>query len=274
MGTIGTSVAADLIIHDMHVVAVDMDDDALSLAKSAVKEAVRFAPMLDARLRGKANSKQLENIEYTTCLEDIKECDFVIENVSENWELKKGVYLRLDDICQKDVVIGANTSCLSISRIGSLTKRPDKIVGMHFMNPSYLKPVIEVMKGYHTSDECLQKVKEFLGLIDKTSIIVDDFPGFVSNRISHLFMNEAAFAVQDQVAKPEDIDSIFRDCFGHKMGPLETADLIGLDTVVDSLAVLYESYQDPKFRCCPILRKMVDAGVLGKKTGKGFYDYS
>ncbi|MCH6257191.1 3-hydroxyacyl-CoA dehydrogenase family protein [Puniceicoccaceae bacterium K14] len=274
VGTIGSSVVADLVIHGFKVIAVDVSDEALENAKGIIRDAVRFAPMLDPKLRGKANSKQLENIEYTTCLEDIHSCDFVIENVSEKWSIKEGVYGRLEEICSEDVIFGVNTSCLSITKIGGLTNRSANVIGMHFMNPSYLKPVIEVMRGFHTSDECVQRVDGFLTKMDKTSVVVNDFPGFVSNRVSHLFMNEAAFVVQDQVADPGQVDAIFRDCFGHKMGPLETADLIGLDTVVDSLEVLYETYQDSKFRCCPILKKMVEAGLLGKKSGKGFFDYS
>jgi 3-hydroxybutyryl-CoA dehydrogenase len=130
------------------------------------------------------------------------------------------------------------------------------------------------MRGFHTSDETIEKADQLLAQLSKKSIVVNDYPGFVSNRISHLFMNEAAYVVQDQVATPEQVDNIFKKCFGHTMGPLETADLIGLDTVMDSLRVLYESYEDSKFRCCPLLKKMVDAGLLGRKSGRGFYTYS
>lgn len=141
------------------------------------------------------------------------------------------------------------------------------------MNPVPLIHAVEVIKGYHTSKETIEETKDFLEKLGKEAIIVNDNPGFVSNRLSHIFMNEAAFVVQDQVADPVDVDNIFKKCYGHKMGPLETADLIGLDTVVKSLKVLYDTYQDPKFKCCPLLARMVDAGLLGKKSGKGFYDY-
>ncbi|WP_242655185.1 3-hydroxyacyl-CoA dehydrogenase family protein [Clostridium cellulovorans] len=167
-----------------------------------------------------------------------------------------------------------NTSCISITKIASLTKRPDKVIGTHFMNPVHIKTAVEAIKGFYTSEETIEKTKELLSKMGKEMIIVNDLPGFVSNRISHLFMNEAAFVVQDQVAAPAEVDAIFKKCYGHVMGPLETADLIGLDTVVDSLEVLYESYQDPKFKCCPLLKKMVDANLKGRKTGKGFYDYT
>ena len=141
------------------------------------------------------------------------------------------------------------------------------------MYPVYLKPTVEVIRGYHTSDDTLEILNQLLARINKEAIIVSDLPGFVSNRISHLFMNEAAFVLQDQVATAAEIDNIFKKCFGHKMGPLETADLIGLDTVMHSLDVLYESYHDQKFRCCPLLRKLVYAGLLGRKTARGFYEY-
>ena len=157
--------------------------------------------------------------------------------------------------------------------IASLTKRPTKVIGTHYMNPVPMKTTVETIRGFHTSDATIETTKQLLATMGKECILVNDYPGFVSNRISHLFMNEAAFVVQDQVASAQEVDDIFKQCYGHKMGPLETADLIGLDTVVNSLEVLYESYQDPKFRCCPLLRKMVDAGLLGVKSGEGFYTY-
>ena len=141
------------------------------------------------------------------------------------------------------------------------------------MNPVPLIEMVEVVKGYHTSEVIINIVKEFLKSLKKIPVVVNDFPGFVANRLSHLLMNEAAFLVQDKVASPKEIDIIFKKGYGHAMGPLETADLIGLDTVVNSLEILYNSYQDSKFRCCPLLRKMVDAGLLGKKSGEGFYTY-
>ncbi|MBV9791144.1 MAG: 3-hydroxyacyl-CoA dehydrogenase family protein [Chloroflexi bacterium] len=142
------------------------------------------------------------------------------------------------------------------------------------MNPVYLKTSIEMIRGFYTSEETIAAATAFLAQLNKDAILVNDYPGFVANRISHLYMNEAAFVVQDQVANPKEVDDIFKKCYGHTMGPLETADLIGLDTVVHSLDVLYQSYQDSKFRCCPLLRKMVHAGLLGVKSGKGFYDYA
>src|SRR6185436_18337484 len=168
---------------------------------------------------------------------------------------------------------GANTSCISITQIASVTRRPANIVGIHLMNPVHLKPTVEVIRGFHTSEGAMDTLLQLFSRLNKQAIVVEDLPGFVSNRISHLFMNEAAFVLQDNVASAEQIDLIFKKCFGHKMGPLETADLIGLDTVMLSLDVLHESFRDPKFRCCPLLRKLVHAGHLGRKTGRGFHAY-
>jgi len=172
-----------------------------------------------------------------------------------------------------NVCFGANTSCISITRIGAATKRPASVVGIHLMNPVHLMPTVEVIRGFHTSERAVEALLRLLSVLGKEAIVVEDMPGFVSNRISHLFMNEAAFVLQDHVASAGQIDMIFKKCFGHKMGPLETADLIGLDTVMRSLDVLYESFQDPKYRCCPLLRKLVHAGHLGRKSGRGFHVY-
>jgi len=215
----------------------------------------------------------LQRMALTTDLKDLACCDFIIENVTEDWDVKKRVYDNLDRVAPSEVCFGANTSCISITQIGSITQRPDNVVGIHFMNPVHLKPTVEVIRGFHTSDRAIDTLLRLFSRLNKEAIIVEDLPGFVSNRISHLFMNEAAFVLQDNVATAEKIDLIFKKCFGHKMGPLETADLIGLDTVMRSLDVLYESFHDPKYRCCPLLRKLVHARHLGRKTGKGFHVY-
>ncbi|HSD64479.1 MAG TPA: 3-hydroxyacyl-CoA dehydrogenase NAD-binding domain-containing protein [Ignavibacteriaceae bacterium] len=272
-GNIGIGVATDLILHNIKTVLIDVSGEILKKAKSEIEKNLRFAPLYLKNLK-KFNAEEIQGrLSLCTSIEKISDCEFIIENVTEDWDIKQKVYHQLNDLTPPDVCFGVNTSCISITKVGSITTKPDKVVGIHFMNPVYLKSTVEVIKGFHTSDETLNNVKLLFEQLDKSAIIVNDYPGFVSNRISHLFMNEAAFVLQDQVASAKDIDDIFKKCFGHKMGPLETADLIGLDTVMYSLDILYNSYGDPKFRCCPLLRKLVYAGNLGRKTGRGFYEY-
>lgn len=272
-GNIGVGVVTDLVVHGIDVVVVDVSEEILKRAQSEVLNNIRFAPLLSKTLPRVSKEQALARMTLTTRIADVAECDFVIENVTENWDIKKQVYQELDRTIRPEVCIGANTSCISITQIGSVTNRPANVVGVHLMNPVHLKPTVEVIRGFHTSDGAIDALLQLLGLLSKEAIVVEDLPGFVSNRISHLFMNEAAFVLQDQVATADKIDQIFKKCFGHKMGPLETADLIGLDTVVRSLDVLYESFQDSKYRVCPLMRKLVHAGHVGRKAGKGFYDY-
>ena len=272
-GNIGIGVASDLVLHGIDTVLVDISRDQLEKAKSEILKNIRFAPLLLKNSPRVSKEEVLKRLKLSIDINDLSDCEFIIENVTENWDIKEKVYRQLDKILAPDVCIGCNTSCISITKVGSVTNRPDKIVGIHLMNPVHLKPTVEVIRGFHTSEETLEKLNLLFKQLEKNSILVNDMPGFVSNRISHLFMNEAVFVLQDQVASPKDIDDIFKKCFGHTMGPLETADLIGLDTVMHSLDILFESYHDPKFRCCPLLRKMVYAGHLGRKTGKGFYEY-
>jgi 3-hydroxybutyryl-CoA dehydrogenase len=272
-GNIGTGVVTDLVLHGISAVVVDISEDILKRAQTEVLNNVRFAPLLSKTLPRITRDEALQRMVLTTDLKDVASCDFIIENVTEDWHVKKPVYENLDRVMPPEVCFGANTSCISITQIAGATRRPANVVGVHFMNPVHLKPTVEVIRGLHTSDRAVDGLLQLFSRLKKETIIVEDLPGFVSNRISHLFMNEAAFVLQDRVASAEKIDLIFRKCFGHKMGPLETADLIGLDTVMRSLDVLYESFQDPKYQCCPLLRELVHAGHLGRKTGKGFHDY-
>lgn len=273
-GTMGIGITVDLLLHGIQTVLVDISEQALEKAKREIVQTARFAPLLNKALPVVSEEQVCSLVIATTDLKHVEDCEFIVENIPEQWALKEPLYRQLDRICRPDVIFGVNTSAISITKVAGVTHRPDKVIGMHFMNPVYLKPSIEVIRGYHTSERTVNEAEALLAQLDKDAIVVNDLTGFVSNRISHLFMNEAAFVVADGVATAKQVDEIFKKCFGHKMGPLETADLIGLDTVMDSLNVLYQEYQDPKFRCSPYLKKMVEAGRLGRKVGAGFYDYT
>lgn len=272
-GSIGIGVVTDLVLHGISAVIVDISEGILERAQADVLKNIRVAPMFSKTLPRITKEEAVARMIPTTDLRGLATCDFVIENVTEDWQIKRQLYESLERVMPPQVCFGANTSCISITQIGSATKRPANVVGIHLMNPVHLKPTVEVIRGFHTSEQTIETLLQLFSRLSKEAIMVEDMPGFVSNRISHLFMNEAAFVLQDQVATADKIDAIFKKCFGHKMGPLETADLIGLDTVVRSLDVLFESFQDPKYRCCPLLRKLVHAGHLGRKSGRGFYVY-
>jgi len=272
-GVMGTGVACDLASYGYSVVLKDIDKIILDESVDNIKKDLKFYKMIKKEFKELTIGEILNKINFTLNSDEIKDADLIIENITEDWDKKKELYSELNKMCKANVVFAVNTSCISITQIAALVDNSQNVIGVHFMNPVPLKEIVETIKGYHTSEETIEFMKSFLKSINKTAVIVNDFPGFVANRLSHLFMNEAAFLVQDGVASPAQIDMIFKKGYGHKMGPLETADLIGLDTVVDSLEILYKSYQDSKFRCCPLLRKMVNAGLLGRKTGKGFYDY-
>ncbi|MEM8534765.1 MAG: 3-hydroxyacyl-CoA dehydrogenase NAD-binding domain-containing protein [Chloroflexota bacterium] len=273
-GVMGIGVAQNLIQTGHHVILVDTLDTILEQAYQEIKKNLRFHAMLQpqAHMVG-SNQEMLTRITSTTNYEMLTQVDLVIENVTEKWDIKKEVYTKLDSTCSDDCIFVVNTSAISITRVASLTNRPKQVVGMHFMNPVPMKSTVEVIKGYHTSDETMEMALSLLDSMDKKGIVVNDAPGFVSNRVLMLTINEAIFLVQDQTASPEDIDMIFKTCFGHAMGPLETADLIGLDTILFSIEVLYESFNDSKYRPCPLLKRMVDAGLHGRKNGRGFYNY-
>ncbi len=272
-GVMGSGVALNLSCHGYQVLLKDIDEKALCQAREKIASDVRMVKMMRRDLKDIDSESILQNIQFVLDYEAFGEVGFVVENVAEKWATKERVYQELNEVCTEDTIFCVNTSCISITKVAALLDHPDKVIGMHFMNPVPLKEMVEVIKGYHTSADTLDQSTQFLKSIRKLPVVVNDFPGFVANRLSHLFMNEAAFLIQDQVASPKAIDMIFKKGYGHAMGPLETADLIGLDTVVDSLEVLYTHYQDSKFRCCPLLKKMVDAGLLGKKSGQGFYQY-
>ena len=273
-GIMSSSIALDLACHDLTIILKDVDEERLKSAKDRIASGFRMAKMMKKAMKGISLDEILSKIRFTTAYDGFTDADLVIESVTEDWDTKQRVYRELRRECREDAVYATNTSCISVTRVAALLPKPDRVIGTHFMNPVPLKTLVEVIRGHHTSSETEDAVTNFLKGIEKKSVVVNDSTGFVANRLSHLFMNEAAFLVLENVALPKEIDLIFKEGYGHKMGPLETADLIGLDTVVQSLEVLYNSYQDPKFRCCPLLRKMVHAGLLGRKSGQGFYTYS
>jgi len=273
-GVMGTGVAQNLAQRGMQVQLIDTAEAILAKATTQIEQTLRFAGMMG---EGDADAEDSEvvmaRIQTSTDLATLAEVDFVVENTTEKWDIKAAVYPQLDAICRPEVVFAVNTSAISITRVGGVTQRPQQVVGMHFMNPVPLKPMVEVIRGHHTSDETIATAQQFLTQMGKEGVVVEDYPGFVSNRVLMLTVNEAIFLVQDGVSNAEDVDRIFVGCFGHKMGPLGTADLIGLDTILYSLDVLYESYNDPKFRPAPLLKKMVAAGLHGRKSGEGFFKY-
>jgi 3-hydroxybutyryl-CoA dehydrogenase len=272
-GVMGVGVAHSLAQTGHRVVLIDLEGTILDKAREQIRNNLRFqglfakdTPQVDA-------DDVLARIHGTTDYDRLCDADVVVENVSEQWAAKQSVYPRLDAVCPAHCIFAANTSAISITRLAALTQRPDRVIGMHFMNPVPMKKTVETIRGFHTSDDTIARSRKFLAQMGKDSILVNDSPGFVANRLSHLFMNEAANLVMENVGTARDIDDIFKKCYGHAMGPLETADLIGLDTVVDTLKVLFDDYQDSKFRCSPLLRRMVDAGLLGRKSGQGFHKY-
>jgi 3-hydroxybutyryl-CoA dehydrogenase len=217
--------------------------------------------------------KILSAITTSTNYQSLSDVDIVIENIPEIIDAKLELYDRIKDICSKDCLFLVNTSCIPILKISEHTNSPDRVIGVHFMNPVPMQKFAEVIRSKNTSTDTITFVEEFLKSVEIGCTVVKDSPGFVTNRLSHLFMNEAANLVMEGVAEPEQIDRIFTEGFHHEMGPLHTADLIGIDTVVNSIDVLYECYKDKKFECSPYLRQMVQEGRLGRKTNKGFFEY-
>lgn len=272
-GVMGIGVAQNLAETGHKVILVDIHEEQLTKARQAVRSNIRMNAFFRKNAVPEKTDVVMGRIVFTTDYEQLRESDFLIENVVEKPVVKEQVYARLNDVCREDCIFAANTSAISITRIASWTRRPDRVLGMHFMNPVPLKSMVEVIRGFHTSETTLSKARQLLAEMGKEGIVVNDMPGFVSNRVLMLTINEAIYLVQDQVASAGDVDRLFKTCFGHKMGPLETGDLIGLDTILYSLEVLYESYNDDKFRPCPLLKKMVYAGLHGRKSGRGFYEY-
>ncbi|HCJ11380.1 MAG TPA: 3-hydroxybutyryl-CoA dehydrogenase [Clostridiales bacterium] len=227
--------------------------------------------------RGKVTAEEkdaaLGRITGTVGHEAAADCDIVIEAVVEDLEVKNRVFAELDEVCPERTIFATNTSSLPITQLAAATGRPDRFIGMHFMNPVPLMKLVEIIRGLATSDATYETVRELAVTMGKEPVTVQDSPGFVSNRILIPMINEAVYCLQEGLATPEDIDTVMRLGMNHPMGPLALADLIGLDTVLYIADVLYREFQDSKYRACPLLRKMVRAGYLGRKTGRGFYTY-
>ena len=270
-GVMGQGVSFQFAKFNYEIVLVDISEEVLEKAKKEIRNISRLDMMIH---KNQASAGVLDRIKFTTDLSEVHDADFIIENTTENVDIKLDVYKQLKAIVKDDAVVAVNTSAVSITKIGSHLKNPSRVLGIHFMNPVHLKPTVEVIKGFHTNELSLNTALDLLQSAKMTGVVVNDYPGFISNRVLMLTINEAVFALQDRVAEVADIDKIFKECFGHKMGPLETADLIGLDTILYTLDVLYDSYNDSKFRPAPLLRKMVDANLYGRKSGEGFYKYN
>jgi len=234
-----------------------------SLSKFAEKGKITDAEMKDA----------VSRIQGTLDLSDCKNADFVIEAVIENMDLKKDVFRELDALMHKDIILATNTSSLSVTELAAVTSRPDKVIGMHFMNPVPLMKLVEIIRALTTSDETTQKIVELTTQLGKIPVEARDYPGFISNRILCPMINEAIFCLYEGIGTEEAIDTVMKLGMNHPMGPLALADLIGLDVVLAVMNVLYTGFKDSKYRPCPLLVKMVEAGHLGRKTGKGFYEY-
>ena len=271
-GTMGNGIAHTAARSGFKVILHDIAESFLDRAVSTIAKNLE-REVAKGRITANDKNAVLSRISAVTQNSALSEADFVIEAVIEDIETKLRVFEGVDRIARPDVILASNTSSISITKIASKTKRPDKVIGMHFMNPVPVMPLVEVVRGIATSDETYRMTKELAESLGKTAVVVNDFPGFVSNRVLMPMINEAVYCVMEGVGTAEAIDSVMKLGMNHPMGPLALADLIGLDVCLDIMEVLHSGLGDSKYRPCPLLRKMVDAGHLGRKSGRGFYKY-
>lgn len=271
-GQIGCGIAHVCARAGFQVILQDLSHDSLAKARISIEHSLQRG-LEKGKLTEDGKASALDRIRTTTSLGDFKDADFVIDAGPEHWETKKSIFETLDLLCPPGIILAASTG-FSITRLASLTKRPGQIIGMHFLHPVPVMPLVEIVRGLATTDETCERVAFLSKRLDKTPVQCNDSPGFISNRLIMPMINEAIFALQEGVAEVQAIDEIMKLGMNHPMGPLALADLIGLDACLASLQMLHEGFGDPKYRPCPLLGRYVAAGWLGKKSGRGFYDYS
>ena len=271
-GTMGNGIAHVFARSGFDVVLVDVQQSFLDRGLETIRKNLE-REVAKAKITAEARDAAIARITPTVDRMRLATCDFIVEAASERFEIKSELFRDLDHLCRPEVIVTSNTSSISITKLAAVTKRPDKVIGMHFFNPVPMMKLVEVIRGLATSNETYATVKTLAEKLDKTPVEVNDAPGFVSNRVLMPLLNEAMYAVMEGVATPAAVDEVFKLGMAHPMGPLTLADFIGLDVCLDIMRVMHSGLGDPKYRPCPLLIKMVDAGWLGRKSGRGFYQY-